>query len=329
MGSVRVKLVDRLSLLKTSRVQIIFLLLLSLCYFLFLDYEFGLGRILAQIQDVGVLKSLILMISILFTHVIRSYRLFLYLNLNHGGTAPITSILFFVRCFSLLQTYNLMNLFFPFRSGELSFPILLKSVLNIEMTRALGILTWLRGLDLYFLLAFLAILTTFQVMELPNVAICVIFVILLMLPAFLNKEVRLLKIPNTLLQHLPRFLSEYSAGMPQNLKASVYSWALTFLNWSLKLLIFGIFIHALFGLDLWTSIYSVLGGELISISPLHAPGGIGSYALGVSAGISFQNELKLGTAFELGVILHFFVVTGSFLSLIVSKVALLLYSNKT
>ena len=53
-----------------------------------------------------------------------------------------------LRCFRVMALHNAANNFLPLRTGELTFPLLLKQEFELPTSRSVGALLWLRALDL-------------------------------------------------------------------------------------------------------------------------------------------------------------------------------------
>src|ERR1041384_5329921 len=59
----------------------------------------------------------------------------------------------FLRLFRVTQVHNLLNIMLPFRAGETSFPILMRSEFGVPLAHGTAALLVLRLLDLHALLA--------------------------------------------------------------------------------------------------------------------------------------------------------------------------------
>ena len=101
---------------------------------------------------------------------------------------------------------------------------------------------------------------------------------------------------------------------------------MTIVNWLVKVLVLAWALGLMGVLPMAASFGGALGGELSSVLPVHAPGGVGTYPAGITAGaISFGASAK-GSAFDLlasaSVNAHLLIivsaVAGTLLSIVLS-----------
>ena len=79
-------------------------------------------------------------------------------------------------------------------------------------------------------------------------------------------------------------LEEVEAGIPSNTSGFLRAWAFTILNWGVKVLVLAWVLGLLGVSPLAATFGGALGGELSSVLPVHAPGGVGTYPAGIAAG---------------------------------------------
>src|SRR5690606_3704913 len=85
-------------------------------------------------------------------------------------------------------------------------------------------------------------------------------------------------------QRLERFVDQIEDGLPRGLPALLRAWALTVLNWGVKVLVLA-WVLAMMGVGPVAACFGgALGGELSSVLPVHAPAGVGTYPAGIAAG---------------------------------------------
>jgi len=79
-------------------------------------------------------------------------------------------------------------------------------------------------------------------------------------------------------------VGEVDDGIPRDIAAFVRAWALTVLNWGVKVLVLA-WVLGLMGVAPIAACFGgALGGELSSVLPVHAPAGVGTYPAGIAAG---------------------------------------------
>ena len=163
----------------------------------------------------------------------------------------------------------------PMRAGEAGYVFLLKRRWGVSVADAALSLLWLRLQDAVVLVA--AALFVFS--TLPLALRLAVATSLVVAAAFL-------------LPLWARSLGQRSAGqVAQRIATAVLrggriGWVYGAANWALKLTILGALLSALSGLDFGVGLAAALGGELAAVSPVQAPGGLGTYEAGVWLGAS-------------------------------------------
>jgi uncharacterized membrane protein YbhN (UPF0104 family) len=245
-------------------------------YALFIEWFWGWSSILAQWADVGVLPILTALILLTSTYFLRTWRILDYFPRETSGQ--------FRTLFRVTQIHNLLNIMLPFRSGETSFPLLMRTEFGIPLARGTSALLVMRLLDLHALLAAAGIGFA---SEAGNALIAwAIWAAFLLLPvmAFAARK-PLLRICFKLAPEKARaFLAEIENGLPLNGIAFARAWAMTAVNWLVKVLVLAWALSLMGVLPLAASFGGALGGELSSVLPVHAPGGVGTYPAGITAG---------------------------------------------
>ncbi|TCP89595.1 lysylphosphatidylglycerol synthase-like protein [Rhizobium sp. PP-CC-2G-626] len=252
-------------------------------YAAFLQWFLGWGEILSRWQTVGPGTGTMALALLVATYFIRTHRMQDYFRHETHGR--------FLALFRVTQIHNLLNIMMPLRTGETSFPLLMRSEFGVPLARGASALFVLRLLDLHALLAAggIGLVAT---AERPVVAgtLWALFLVLPLLLFPLRKSVvRLAK------RHLPakfarvpakfaRVIDEIDAGIPADLGAFGRAWFLTVVNWGIKVAVLA-WVLALMGVwPLSASVGGALGGEISSVLPVHAPAGVGTYPAGIAAG---------------------------------------------
>ncbi|MDY7026496.1 MAG: lysylphosphatidylglycerol synthase domain-containing protein, partial [Pseudomonadota bacterium] len=109
-------------------------------------------------QSVGWSILGVSVVLMLLTHLIRGFR-FYHFFLHD---MPDRGLGTFLRLFSVSQTHNFLNSLLPFRSGEVSFPVLTKTEFALPMSRTAAGLLWMRMLDLHALGVFALVVVLYR-----------------------------------------------------------------------------------------------------------------------------------------------------------------------
>lgn len=290
-------------------------------YAAFIEWIWGWSTILAGWQAVGLPTISVALALLIGTYVIRTHRMQDYFPRETGGQ--------FLRLFRVTQVHNLLNIMLPFRAGETSFPILMRSEFGVPVAQGSSALLVLRLLDLHALLT-AAGLGLVVAAARPYLA-AVLWALFLVLPlmAFSLKDRLITLARRRLPARLSRLIDEVAAGIPASMAAFVRAWLLTVVNWSIKVLVLA-WVLALMGVvPLAAAFGGALGGELSSVLPVHAPAGVGTYPAGIAAGaMAFgwaQDATTPGLLAKASINAHLLVIVsalvGTGLSLVLPSIA--------
>ena len=263
------------SLLWQNRITLLTVAVIVL-YAAFIQWIWGWGSILAGWQAVGLPVILLALMLLVGTYVIRTHRMQDYFPRETKGQ--------FLRLFRVTQVHNLLNIMLPFRAGETSFPILMRSEFGVPLAHGTAALLVLRLLDLHALLA-AAGLGLVAGSSQPYFA-GLLWALFLLLPLLLFPFKRPLMhaVRGRLSGKIARIAEEIDDGLPPDIAAFIRAWLLTVLNWGVKVLVLA-WVLALMGVLPVTAMFGgALGGELSSVLPVHAPAGVGTYPAGITAG---------------------------------------------
>ena len=114
-------------------------------YAIFIEWIWGWGAILAGWRTVGLPTILVALALLVGTYFIRTHRMQDYFPRETAGQ--------FLRLFRVTQVHNLLNIMLPFRAGETSFPLLMRSEFGVPLAHGATALLVLRLMDLHALLA--------------------------------------------------------------------------------------------------------------------------------------------------------------------------------
>src|SRR6056300_280479 len=115
-------------------------LALVLAYAIVVHWVWGWGEIFDQWRNWSIPELLAVLLLILVTYLIRAIRIWEYFRQEPGVKL--------LNCLKLTLLHNLANNLLPMRSGEASFPLLMRSYFGLAMSRTTGTLLWFRFLDL-------------------------------------------------------------------------------------------------------------------------------------------------------------------------------------
>lgn len=247
-----------------------------LAYAAFVHYVWGWGSILAEWQAIGYGTVAAVIGLLVSTYFVRAWRLYDYFPRETSGR--------FVELFHLAQVHNLLNIMLPFRSGETSFPLLMRSEFSVPLLHGTSALLVMRLLDLHALLAAggLGLVLAAEAKIVP--ALAWLAFLIAPVPAFLLKRPILSALRPRLKGKFARILDGIVDGLPADLPALLRAWMATVVNWGVKVLVFAWALGLMGVTPLAATFGGALGGELSSVLPFHAPAGVGTYSAGIVAG---------------------------------------------
>lgn len=259
-----------------------------LLYALFIEMTLGWGAVLAAWRAIGLPATALALLLLVSTYFVRAWRLSDYFPQETAGR--------FVEIFRLAQVHNVLNIVLPFRSGETSFPILMRSQFAVPLLRGTSALLVMRLLDLHALLAAAGAGLVLGSASALRWGGWLLFLLAPLL-AFQVKDPLMRLGQGRMPARFARFLADVEAGLPRDNPALLRAWAMTVLNWGIKVAVLA-WILGLMGVGpLSASFGGALGGELSSVLPVHAPAGVGTYPAGIVAG-----AVALGATAETGTV---------------------------
>lgn len=244
-------------------------------YAIFLQVAFGIPMLAGQLAAIGLAPLAAALMLLVMTYAVRCWRVADYFPRETEGQ--------FRRLLRLTLVHNLLNVMLPLRSGEASFPLLMRSEFGMPLARATAALLVMRLLDLHALMAAAGIgLVIAKGWALSAVFLWSVF-LLAPLPLFALKA-PILRLARRLPARLHAFVDEIELGLPAGPIAFLRAWGATLLNWGIKVVVLAWVLRLMDVTPLAASFGGALGGELSSVLPVHAPGGVGTYPAGIVAG---------------------------------------------
>jgi hypothetical protein len=261
-----------------------------------IEVYWGWVSILAPWKNLSNTSIIIAIFLFLLSYQIRTWRLYDYF-LPHTKGGWIASL-------RLMLLHNILNNLLPARSGEISFPLLMKRYFALDYIHTIPALLWFRLLDLHILLSLgiiawlIAGFSQYGSLYLPLLGLW------LLLPLIFNY----------LKNHIQKkinhaFVQKVLNGLPQSTAKFWHNWLLTWLNWTVKLSVLVWLLGQFLEIDLAYLVSSVIAGELSSVLPFHAPGGVGTYEVGMVAPLLVVIDAE--TAAKAAINVHLFMLLSS------------------
>lgn len=285
-------------MLKSWKFWLGFLLLSGLVWLV--GEEYGWVSLLSAWQRVPPEALAVAVALMLVSYLLRAVRFFDFFMLR--------SQRHFVRLLRITVLHNFFNNMMPMRSGEASFPMLMKDYFAVPYRHSGPALLWLRLLDLYALLA-LAFISLQSLVPWPLAVKVVISALVIIAPlsALLVQE----KVRRWLLSHQDGSwqskASELMTALPDSPMRFVRALFWTLVNWLVKIAVYAWLLQVFTGLDFYQCWSGATTGELSSVLPIHGIAGAGTYEAGVVAGL-LPWQVDASTALAAAVNLHLFVL---------------------
>jgi uncharacterized membrane protein YbhN (UPF0104 family) len=272
------------------------LIILSIFIYFLVEYNVfsKLNEILNRLFPIYLLLSLIIYIS---TYFLRAKRFTLFFP--EIKTLDLSAV---------MAVHTFFNNLLPFRSGEASFPIILKKLFNVEGVISSATLLLVRLFDLLSLSILFTLSTVFislQNKKLLLISVFLFFFVLLII--FIGfKLLRKFKNRFSIAFTLFGFFSNFNSKRNLTL---VFTYSI--LNWTFKFLSF-FFILKAGGINISfpKTIFAATFGELTTVLPIHSIGGFGTYEAGLVGGFALLG-LKGSYALTVAFYFHLLLFTMS------------------
>lgn len=241
------------------------------------EHYWGWARLLAPWRHLAPAITVLAILGMLLSYVLRATRIYMAERDIPRGQ--------FLQSLRLVLISNVFNLLLPMRSGEASFPILMRRWFDTNVGHATGTLVWLRLLDLHVLAAVGVVCASSGWLGHDNVAaawaplaaaLCVAAPVV----TFLLRH-RAAAWAARRSGRVAAFLRKALDGLPRHARGLLRDMLLTWLAWGVKLASLGFVLARLAGLHPALGVLGAIGGDLSTVLPIHAPGGFGTYEAGV------------------------------------------------
>jgi len=248
-------------------------------------------------------QGLIALALLVLTYALRAWRMFDYFPQYLTGKWFAT--------WRLMLIHNVLNNVLPARTGEVSFPLLMKRYFGVGYAHSVSALLWFRVLDLHAILSFaifpLLVITPLKRFALPIMMLWMVLPIILYV---LHNRIEIWFAGED--GKLSQLAQQAMYGLPDNWGEFWRSWLMTWANWIVKIMTLAWLLGQFAPGASWNLLLtSVVGGELTSVLPVHAPGGFGTYEAGIIAPLSRIIDMKVATIAAVN--LHLFVLGSSLL----------------
>ena len=275
--------------------------LLIVLYVAAVQWLIGWDRVFSAWSQMSAEVLAVAVALMIVSYLLRAWRITSYFGLSGRGDFP--------GAVAVTLQHNLFNHLLPARSGEISFPLLLKRRFQLDWMHSTAALFWLRLLDLHFVLG-LALFLAAQRLG-GNVMASVAFGAWLVAPLLLappligglsrRREGKPAK------GRFGRLLDRFLAGLPDSRERTGRSLLITWLNWIVKLGLVAWLFRSFSGATWPASLAGMLGGEITSVLPFHSPGGVGTYEAGVMLAAA-PYHLPARVVASAGVNVHLFLL---------------------
>ena len=248
--------------------------ILIFAIFLYVIYKFDVfSQLSLMLKTVDYSLILLSFLIYLFVYFFRALRLKLYVE-------EVSTL----EMFSVIGVHTFFNNIMPFRSGETSFPIILKKLFNIEVAKSSMVLLGARIFDLLSLsLLFLASLFFVSFSDKRLIFLPILALILIGVLLFLSYRVL-----HFLKEKIPFFEKILViSSMFARLDKLILMFLFSILIWSFKFVAF-MFVLKAAGLNIgfFKTIFVSTFAELTTVLPIHSFGGFGTFEAGMVGGFS-------------------------------------------
>lgn len=283
-------------------------IILIVIFIAIIEYWLGWQKLLSPWHAINFLNIVWAIILIILTYIVRSARLYFYF-IDYTRDK-------FILCLKLIIQHNFANNFMPMRTGEVTFPLLLKQFFNISLMRATGTLFWFRILDLY-IIGLLSLFLYFVLFQ--NAFSIIMLLFALPIPWLIIFAVN--KFKNHFNQQsankIQQILHKIAQGLPNSRADFWQAYLWTIINWGFKIAILAWFLSFFGQASFMARWLGAVGGDMTSILPIHNVAGIGSYEAGVVFVLALF-EIDMEVAMVMAVNVHLLLLSATVISGIIS-----------
>ena len=258
-----------------ARWHLVFAWLVFALYVGLIEYWLGWARLLAPWSELDFGAVVTALLLFLLTYAVRAHRVFDYFRDSMRGR--------WLGGLRLIVYHNALNTLLPMRSGELSFPLLMKRYFAVDYAHSVPVLLWFRLLDLHTILLIGGIVLLGNRWHWAATSIVALLWLPLPYIAFAARGALRAMVAKVPIRRVSAILVKALDGLPRTQSTFWRSWLLTWLNWVVKLVVLAWVLMQFVDVGVAAALLGGIGGELSSVSPFHAPGGVGTYEAGIVA----------------------------------------------
>lgn len=236
------------------------------------------------------------------SYACRGARLHAYL-----GTATAT----FPAALRVTLIHNAANHILPFRTGEVTLPVLLNRTFGVGPAASVGALVWFRLLDFAFIIAAGAAALALR----PGTRWMGVLALVALAPfalAAARKRMSASLASAGLHGRARAILAELIQAVPQTRRRFWIDGAWTGAGWISKIAALALVMLAFAPITAPDAVLATLAGELTSVLPVHAPGGFGTYEAGLVGAMVYAG-VALGPAIAAAVNVHLALLSTALL----------------
>jgi hypothetical protein len=275
------------------------------------EHYWGWSRLLKPWHELALGTVLLAIAGMLASYALRALRIYLAERDIPRGR--------YWDCLRLILINNVVNLLLPARTGEASFPILMRQWFGIDAARATGTLIWLRLLDLHVLATVGGVCAISGLVAagdgLSTLAALSAVAAALGPPVLFALRPPLSGMLSGRDGRMARLATRMVSGVPGRIATLGLDLSLTWAAWAVKLGALAAVLSKLAAIPLTLAMLGAIGGDLSTVLPIHAPGGFGTYEIGALALLSpGATPGRTGPFLAAVVNLHLLVLTTALLS---------------
>jgi uncharacterized membrane protein YbhN (UPF0104 family) len=286
-----------------QRWKLIVSWLVLLLFIAAVEHWIGWKTVIAPWTQFSWAQGLIALTLLVLSYALRAWRMYDYFPQYLSGQWFAT--------WRLMLIHNALNNLLPARTGEASFPLLMKRYFGVSYAHSVSALLWFRLLDLHAILTF-AVFPLLMITPLKKLAtpLLLLWMTLPLLAYLLHNRIEIWFAGKD--GKFSELAQQAMYGLPDNWGEFWRSWAMTWANWLVKLVTIAWLLQQFVPAASWNLLLtSVVGGELTSVLPIHAPGGFGTYEAGIIAPLSRIVDVHTATIGAVNA--HLFILGSSLL----------------
>jgi uncharacterized membrane protein YbhN (UPF0104 family) len=281
-------------------------------YFWILEVFWGWNQLLAPWLSISYVTVLAAVALLALTYFIRAWRIYDYFRADIDGKYLLT--------LKLTLLHNVLNNLLPARSGEVSFPVLMKRYFQVSLTRSTATLLWLRFMDLHTVILLGAGALYFATATYPWWLAAMAVWMVLPLAAYLAHAKMAGVVPRIRNPKWQAVATKLISGLPNSLVELSRAWLWTLVSWSIKIVAMAWILKQFASMSTAQAWVGSVAGDLSSVLPFHAPAGIGTYeaaALGGLAAVGINTDSAMQAAVNLHIMILLSSLLGGALALLI------------